>query len=180
MQSVTLRSGRMKSALTIWLIWLDLLVQFGVAASRSTCVSLRITSVHIDLQREEDLVPLYSSSRRGDGSCGLEVARLCGRLILLSRTTFNPTAEHDLPETASAYLSCSTLDSLHVLQAHAFGLKGRALAKGLAGKFRRVPRFWGCGTVKSPRTIALGGLWDTVKGALTLLSARYQQQYLAF
>ena len=48
MQSVTLRSGRMRSALTIWLVWPDLLVRFSVTSSHSAYVSPRNTSFHAD------------------------------------------------------------------------------------------------------------------------------------
>lgn len=46
--SVMMRSDMMKSTLTIWLIWPDLLVWFGAASSRSAGISLRNASFHID------------------------------------------------------------------------------------------------------------------------------------
>jgi hypothetical protein len=52
----------MKSALTIWLIWRDLLVRSGMASSRSACVSLRNASFHIDWQGELGFVSFYSSA----------------------------------------------------------------------------------------------------------------------
>ena len=70
-----------KGALTIWLIWPNLFVWFGVASLRSACVSLRNASFHIDWQREEDLVSFYSSGGRDDGSCGSRIgSEVCGRL----------------------------------------------------------------------------------------------------
>ena len=91
-ESVTLRSARMKSALTIWLIWPDLLVRFGVVSSRSCRVSLRNAGFHIDRQREEDLASFYSSAGIDDGSSGSRIG--ASRTKPFTGSTFNPTAEH--------------------------------------------------------------------------------------
>src|SRR2546421_5831724 len=64
--SVTLRSERMKNALTIWLIWRDLLVRSGMASSRSACVSLRYASFHIDWRSELDFVSFDRSGGRDE------------------------------------------------------------------------------------------------------------------
>jgi hypothetical protein len=71
-QSGTLRSER-KGALAIWLIWLDLLVWFGAASSRSARVSLRNASFYIAWQREEDMVSFHRSDGRDDSSFGRRI-----------------------------------------------------------------------------------------------------------
>ena len=59
-----LRFERMKSILTIWRIWPDLLVWFGPAASRFAGFSLRSASFHIVWQREEGMVSFYRPQTR--------------------------------------------------------------------------------------------------------------------
>src|SRR5213592_2589498 len=86
--SVTLRSERMKNALTIWLIWRDSLVRSGMASSRSACVSLRYASFHIDWQSELDF---YLSIGRA-GETSRDTSTYFERLVS-ERSAFLPFAQ---------------------------------------------------------------------------------------
>jgi len=107
----------MKNALTIWLIWRDLLVRSGMASSRSACVSLRNASFHIDWQNELDFVSFYTSGGRDESrnlnlfcTFGLgEVSAFlpCARKLLARRQFRKPCCSESVSgEPKLWYSSC--------------------------------------------------------------------------